>query len=82
MARNGFPRGHKALVNEGFVCIGAGKCPDCSASVPSYRTPACGRRTPIDAAKKIPHWWICRQEQPEAGRDTASAACSSSSPRG
>jgi len=69
MPRKGFPRGHKALVNEGFVFVAAGKCVDCGASVLWYRTPERRRRMPIDAAKKIPHWWICPATKKEgAGR--------------
>jgi hypothetical protein len=47
------------LVNEGFVFINAGTCADCGANVVWYRTPERQKRMPIDAAKKIPHWWCC-----------------------
>jgi hypothetical protein len=60
VARKRFPRGHKALVNEGFVYLFAGRCRnrECGAGILWYRTPA-GKRLPIDAAMKIPHWWCC-----------------------
>lgn len=54
-----FPRTHKALTLEGFVFLNAAKCADCGASVCWYLTPERHKRMPIDAAKHIPHWWIC-----------------------
>ncbi len=66
--RKGFPRGHKALVNEGFVFLNAGTCADCGGRVLWYRTPERQKRMPIDASKKVPHWWCCpaiaRSERP------------------
>ena len=58
-SRKAFPRGHKALVNEGFVFVAAGACHDCGASVLWYLTPERQKRMPIDAAKKIPRWAVC-----------------------
>jgi hypothetical protein len=60
MPRKRFPRGHAALVLEGFVYLTAGICREreCGASVLWYRTPN-GKRMPIDFAKKIPHFWCC-----------------------
>lgn len=55
----GFPRGHEALTLEGFVYLNAGTCADCGASVRWYLTPERQRRMPIDAKRKIPHWWCC-----------------------
>ena len=60
MAGKRFPRGHRALVTEGFVYLAAGKCREekCGAAVHWYRTPG-GKRIPIDVGKKVPHMWIC-----------------------
>jgi hypothetical protein len=46
-------------VNEGFVFVGAGACSECGGKVMWYRTPERKKRMPIDASKKIPHWWCC-----------------------
>ena len=55
-----FPRTHKALVLEGFKYLAAGTCEEleCRAPVLWYLTPR-GKRMPIDADRKIPHWWCC-----------------------
>jgi hypothetical protein len=46
-------------VNEGFVFVASGACADCGGKVLWYRTPERQKRMPIDAAKKVPHWWCC-----------------------
>lgn len=60
MARKRFPRGHTALVKEGFNYLATGKCREreCRAPILWYRTPG-GRRIPIDVEKKVPHPWCC-----------------------
>lgn len=69
MAGKRFPRGHRALVNEGFVYLAVGKCREreCGAAVLWYRTPG-GKRIPIDAAKKIPHPWVCSAIERSKGK--------------
>jgi len=60
MPRKQFPRGHEALVIEGYCYLFASKCRDeeCRAPLLWYRTPG-GKRMPVDADKKIPHFWCC-----------------------
>ena len=57
--RKGFPRGHRALILEGFLFVSAGKCSDCGAAVLWYRTPVRQKLMPIDPTREKPHWWTC-----------------------
>ena len=60
MPRKRFPRGHIALVSEGYVYLTSGRCRDreCGGAIHWYRTPG-GKRLPVDVKKNIPHGWCC-----------------------
>jgi hypothetical protein len=66
MPLKGFPRGHKALVQEGYEFLFTGICrePECGATILWYRTPR-RKRMPIDAERKIPHFVCCKAMERE-----------------